>query len=128
MSDVLNVCFWSSAVQAPLKLKAPRGAPTPINRNQANQPRSASALLGKRPFDSVSFLFLFALVSLLSLSLSFCLSSYLMSHDACCTTKPLTMFTVFSPAEWRTLIFHQWEALCERHENVCPISHKAPES
>uniref|UniRef100_A0AAY4APL1 Metastasis associated 1 family, member 2 n=1 Tax=Denticeps clupeoides TaxID=299321 RepID=A0AAY4APL1_9TELE len=44
----------SSAVQAPLKLKAPRGAPTPINRNQGNQPRSASALLGKRPFDSVS--------------------------------------------------------------------------
>ncbi|KAK2860613.1 hypothetical protein Q7C36_004779 [Tachysurus vachellii] len=40
------------AVQAPLKLKAPRGAPTPINRNQANQPRSATALLGKRPFDS----------------------------------------------------------------------------
>uniref|UniRef100_A0A3B1IK07 Metastasis associated 1 family, member 2 n=1 Tax=Astyanax mexicanus TaxID=7994 RepID=A0A3B1IK07_ASTMX len=29
------------AVQAPLKLKAPRGAPTPINRNQASQPRSA---------------------------------------------------------------------------------------
>uniref|UniRef100_A0A8C1WI37 Metastasis associated 1 family, member 2 n=1 Tax=Cyprinus carpio TaxID=7962 RepID=A0A8C1WI37_CYPCA len=40
------------AVQAPLKLKAPRGAPTPINRNQVNQPRSASALLGKRPFDN----------------------------------------------------------------------------
>uniref|UniRef100_A0A8C1GLJ0 Metastasis associated 1 family, member 2 n=1 Tax=Cyprinus carpio TaxID=7962 RepID=A0A8C1GLJ0_CYPCA len=40
---------------APLKLKAPRGAPTPINRNQVNQPRSASALLGKRPFDNVSF-------------------------------------------------------------------------
>uniref|UniRef100_A0AAY4ALX9 Metastasis associated 1 family, member 2 n=1 Tax=Denticeps clupeoides TaxID=299321 RepID=A0AAY4ALX9_9TELE len=28
------------AVQAPLKLKAPRGAPTPINRNQGNQPRN----------------------------------------------------------------------------------------
>uniref|UniRef100_A0A8B9KCA2 Metastasis associated 1 family, member 2 n=1 Tax=Astyanax mexicanus TaxID=7994 RepID=A0A8B9KCA2_ASTMX len=42
------------AVQAPLKLKAPRGAPTPINRNQASQPRSAPALLGKRPFDSGS--------------------------------------------------------------------------
>ncbi|XP_052001564.1 metastasis-associated protein MTA2-like isoform X2 [Xyrauchen texanus] len=41
------------AVQAPLKLKAPRGAPTPINRNQGNQPRSASALLGKRPFENV---------------------------------------------------------------------------
>lgn len=41
------------ALQAPLKLKAPRGAPTPINRNQANQPRAASNLLGKRPFDSV---------------------------------------------------------------------------
>ncbi|KAJ8337649.1 hypothetical protein SKAU_G00366150 [Synaphobranchus kaupii] len=41
------------ALQAPLKLKAPRGAPTPINRNQANQPRTASNLLGKRPFDSV---------------------------------------------------------------------------
>ncbi|TRY55355.1 hypothetical protein DNTS_020902 [Danionella cerebrum] len=40
------------AVQAPLKLKAPRGAPTPINRNQVNQPRSASALLGKRPFEN----------------------------------------------------------------------------
>lgn len=46
--------FYSSAIQAPLKLKAPRGAPTPINRNQVNQPRSASALLGKRPFDNVS--------------------------------------------------------------------------
>uniref|UniRef100_A0A8C7JGR3 Metastasis associated 1 family, member 2 n=1 Tax=Oncorhynchus kisutch TaxID=8019 RepID=A0A8C7JGR3_ONCKI len=33
-------------------LKAPRGAPTPINRNQANQPRGGSGLLGKRPFDS----------------------------------------------------------------------------
>ncbi|XP_038831695.1 metastasis-associated protein MTA2-like isoform X2 [Salvelinus namaycush] len=42
------------AIQAPLKLKAPRGAPTPINRNQANQPRGGSGLLGKRPFDSSS--------------------------------------------------------------------------
>lgn len=50
---MLVFCF-SLAVQAPLKLKAPRGAPTPINRNQVNQPRSASALLGKRPFDNVS--------------------------------------------------------------------------
>ncbi|XP_031440749.1 metastasis-associated protein MTA2 isoform X2 [Clupea harengus] len=41
------------AVQAPLKLKAPRSAPTPINRNQGNPSRSASALLGKRPFESV---------------------------------------------------------------------------
>lgn len=41
------------AAQAPQKLKAPRSAPTPINRNQGNQSRSASALLGKRPFDSV---------------------------------------------------------------------------
>ncbi|XP_030635953.1 metastasis-associated protein MTA2 isoform X2 [Chanos chanos] len=41
------------AIQAPLKLKAPRGAPTPINRNQGNQPRSVSGLLSKRPFDSV---------------------------------------------------------------------------
>ncbi|CDQ77383.1 unnamed protein product [Oncorhynchus mykiss] len=51
------VCDWGSpflspAIQAPLKLKAPRGTPTPINRNQANQPRGGSALLGKRPFDS----------------------------------------------------------------------------
>lgn len=46
--------LFSLAIQAPLKLKAPRGAPTPINRNQVNQPRSASALLGKRPFDNVS--------------------------------------------------------------------------
>uniref|UniRef100_A0A672R2N9 Metastasis-associated protein MTA2-like n=1 Tax=Sinocyclocheilus grahami TaxID=75366 RepID=A0A672R2N9_SINGR len=44
----------SLSLQAPLKLKAPRGAPTPINRNQVNQPRSTSALLGKRPFDNVS--------------------------------------------------------------------------
>lgn len=42
----------SLAIQAPLKLKAPRGTPTPINRNQANQPRGGSGLLGKRPFDS----------------------------------------------------------------------------
>uniref|UniRef100_A0A4W5MHZ1 Metastasis associated 1 family, member 2 n=1 Tax=Hucho hucho TaxID=62062 RepID=A0A4W5MHZ1_9TELE len=42
----------AESIQAPLKLKAPRGAPTPINRNQANQPRGGSGLLGKRPFDS----------------------------------------------------------------------------
>ncbi|XP_048884637.1 metastasis-associated protein MTA2 isoform X1 [Brienomyrus brachyistius] len=42
------------ALQAPLKLKAPRGAPTPINRNQVTQPRAASNLLGKRTFDSVA--------------------------------------------------------------------------
>uniref|UniRef100_A0AAY5KPY4 Metastasis associated 1 family, member 2 n=1 Tax=Esox lucius TaxID=8010 RepID=A0AAY5KPY4_ESOLU len=42
------------AIQAPLKLKAPRGTPTPINRNQANQPRGGSGLLGKRPFDSAA--------------------------------------------------------------------------
>lgn len=53
--------FFSLAVQAPLKLKAPRGAPTPINRNQVNQPRSASALLGKRPFDNVSILYKYIL-------------------------------------------------------------------
>ncbi|CAB1351809.1 unnamed protein product [Coregonus sp. 'balchen'] len=51
------VCDWGSpllspAIQAPLKLKAPRGTPTPINRNQTNQPRGGSTLLGKRPFDS----------------------------------------------------------------------------
>lgn len=40
------------AISAPLKLKAPRGAPTPINRNLANQPRSGPGLLGKRPFDN----------------------------------------------------------------------------
>uniref|UniRef100_A0AAR2JJV3 Metastasis associated 1 family, member 2 n=1 Tax=Pygocentrus nattereri TaxID=42514 RepID=A0AAR2JJV3_PYGNA len=38
------------AVQAPLKLKAPRGAPTPINRNQASQPRSAP--VGGHPFST----------------------------------------------------------------------------
>uniref|UniRef100_A0A674DSK3 Metastasis associated 1 family, member 2 n=1 Tax=Salmo trutta TaxID=8032 RepID=A0A674DSK3_SALTR len=42
----------AESIQAPLKLKAPRGTPTPINRNQANQPRGGSGLLGKRPFDS----------------------------------------------------------------------------
>uniref|UniRef100_A0A8C7M157 Metastasis associated 1 family, member 2 n=1 Tax=Oncorhynchus mykiss TaxID=8022 RepID=A0A8C7M157_ONCMY len=43
------------AIQAPLKLKAPRGAPTPINRNQANQPRGGSGLpfpTNGRPFAS----------------------------------------------------------------------------
>uniref|UniRef100_A0A8C7LYM6 Metastasis associated 1 family, member 2 n=1 Tax=Oncorhynchus mykiss TaxID=8022 RepID=A0A8C7LYM6_ONCMY len=45
------------AIQAPLKLKAPRGTPTPINRNQANQPRGGSALAlpfptNGRPFTS----------------------------------------------------------------------------
>lgn len=69
----VNVCFWSSAVQAPLKLKAPRGAPTPINRNQANQPRSATALLGKRPFDSVR-----ARLLSLHLSLSYSLSLFVL--------------------------------------------------
>ncbi|XP_036379828.1 metastasis-associated protein MTA2-like [Megalops cyprinoides] len=41
------------ALQAPHQPKAQRGVPTPINRNQGNQPRSTSNLLGKRPFDSV---------------------------------------------------------------------------
>ncbi|KAM4565215.1 metastasis-associated protein MTA2 [Fundulus diaphanus] len=39
------------AISAPLKLKASRGPPTPINRNQASQPRVAQSLLGKRGFD-----------------------------------------------------------------------------
>ncbi|XP_028659666.1 metastasis-associated protein MTA2 isoform X2 [Erpetoichthys calabaricus] len=42
------------AVQAPLKLKAPRGTPTPINRNQLNQSRGSANLLGKRPFENSS--------------------------------------------------------------------------
>uniref|UniRef100_A0A8C9SQY0 Metastasis associated 1 family member 2 n=1 Tax=Scleropages formosus TaxID=113540 RepID=A0A8C9SQY0_SCLFO len=42
------------ALQAPLKLKAQRSTPTPINRNQVNHPRGAPSLLGKRPFDTVS--------------------------------------------------------------------------
>uniref|UniRef100_A0A3P8WBA0 Metastasis associated 1 family, member 2 n=1 Tax=Cynoglossus semilaevis TaxID=244447 RepID=A0A3P8WBA0_CYNSE len=40
------------AISAPLKLKASRGPPTPINRNQASQPRVGQSLLGKRGFDS----------------------------------------------------------------------------
>ncbi|KAG7280438.1 hypothetical protein CRUP_028178 [Coryphaenoides rupestris] len=40
------------AIAAPLKLKAPRGLPPPINRNQTNQPRGGPGLLGKRPFDN----------------------------------------------------------------------------
>ncbi|XP_061139519.1 metastasis-associated protein MTA2 isoform X1 [Syngnathus typhle] len=42
------------AIAAPLKLKASRGPPTPINRNQASQPRAGQGLLGKRGFDSGS--------------------------------------------------------------------------
>uniref|UniRef100_A0A1A8U2R6 Metastasis associated 1 family, member 2 n=3 Tax=Nothobranchius TaxID=28779 RepID=A0A1A8U2R6_NOTFU len=42
------------AISAPLKLKASRGPPTPINRNQASQPRVAQSLLGKRGFDTAS--------------------------------------------------------------------------
>ncbi|XP_008336382.2 metastasis-associated protein MTA2-like, partial [Cynoglossus semilaevis] len=42
------------AISAPLKLKASRGPPTPINRNQASQPRVGQSLLGKRGFDSAS--------------------------------------------------------------------------
>ncbi|MGH0163671.1 UNVERIFIED_CONTAM: hypothetical protein FKN15_045685 [Acipenser sinensis] len=42
------------AIQAPLKLKAPRGTPTPINRNQLNQSRASTNILGvKRPFENV---------------------------------------------------------------------------
>lgn len=47
-------CCVSAAISAPLKLKASRGPPTPINRNQASQPRVGQSLLGKRGFDSVS--------------------------------------------------------------------------
>uniref|UniRef100_A0A7N6B5Y4 Metastasis associated 1 family, member 2 n=1 Tax=Anabas testudineus TaxID=64144 RepID=A0A7N6B5Y4_ANATE len=42
------------AISAPLKLKASRGPPTPINRNQASQPRVGQSLLGKRGFDSAA--------------------------------------------------------------------------
>uniref|UniRef100_A0A3Q3G2M7 Metastasis associated 1 family, member 2 n=1 Tax=Labrus bergylta TaxID=56723 RepID=A0A3Q3G2M7_9LABR len=42
------------AISAPLKLKASRGPSTPINRNQASQPRVGQSLLGKRGFDSAS--------------------------------------------------------------------------
>lgn len=49
----LPECVFA-AVSAPLKLKASRGPPTPINRNQASQPRVGQSLLGKRGFDSVS--------------------------------------------------------------------------
>uniref|UniRef100_G3N6V3 Metastasis associated 1 family, member 2 n=1 Tax=Gasterosteus aculeatus aculeatus TaxID=481459 RepID=G3N6V3_GASAC len=42
------------AISAPLKLKASRGPPTPINRNQASQPRVGQSLLGKRGFDSAT--------------------------------------------------------------------------
>uniref|UniRef100_A0A8C1HYC3 Metastasis associated 1 family, member 2 n=1 Tax=Cyprinus carpio carpio TaxID=630221 RepID=A0A8C1HYC3_CYPCA len=53
-ASINSIATITTSLQAPLKLKAPRGAPTPINRNQVNQPRSTSALLGKRPFDNVS--------------------------------------------------------------------------
>ncbi|MED6294993.1 Metastasis-associated protein mta2 [Characodon lateralis] len=42
------------AISAPLKLKASRGPPTPINRNQVSQPRVAQSLLGKRGFDAAT--------------------------------------------------------------------------
>uniref|UniRef100_A0A667Z1A9 Metastasis associated 1 family, member 2 n=1 Tax=Myripristis murdjan TaxID=586833 RepID=A0A667Z1A9_9TELE len=45
------LCFLDNNLAS---LKAQRGAPTPINRNQATQPRGGSSMLGKRPFDSVS--------------------------------------------------------------------------
>lgn len=54
-SDLTGCCV-STAISAPLKLKASRGPPTPINRNQASQPRVGQSLLGKRGFDSVSSL------------------------------------------------------------------------
>uniref|UniRef100_A0A8C9ZET0 Metastasis associated 1 family, member 2 n=1 Tax=Sander lucioperca TaxID=283035 RepID=A0A8C9ZET0_SANLU len=42
------------AISAPLKLKASRGPPTPINRNQASQPRVGQSLLGKRGFETAA--------------------------------------------------------------------------
>lgn len=120
VSDVLSGCFWSSAVQAPLKLKAPRGAPTPINRNQANQPRSATSLLGKRPFDSVSPHFLSLL---LSLSLWLSIGLICLSHTTSLRFSPLTLFL----AGRRTLLLYQREAIHEWHEDDLPVSHKAPE-
>ncbi|XP_010787455.1 metastasis-associated protein MTA2-like, partial [Notothenia coriiceps] len=42
------------AITAPLKLKASRGPPTPINRNQASTPRVGQSLLGKRGFESAA--------------------------------------------------------------------------
>lgn len=55
-SDRAVVVF--TAIAAPLKLKASRGPPTPINRNQASQPRGGQSMLGKRSFDTVSSLLL----------------------------------------------------------------------
>ena len=56
LPPVWLVVVVSPAISAPLKLKASRGPPTPINRNQASQPRVGQSLLGKRGFDSVSIL------------------------------------------------------------------------
>ena len=53
-SFIEQCCYVSAAISAPLKLKASRGPPTPINRNQASQPRVGQSLLGKRGFDGVS--------------------------------------------------------------------------
>ncbi|KAF6716789.1 Metastasis-associated protein MTA2 [Oryzias melastigma] len=52
-------CMYDPPAQShkdPFKeqLKASRGPPTPINRNQASQPRVAQSLLGKRGFDSAA--------------------------------------------------------------------------
>lgn len=53
-SKVLSLVVVFAAISAPLKLKASRGPPTPINRNQASQPRGGQSMLGKRSFDTVS--------------------------------------------------------------------------
>lgn len=55
-STVLSLVVVFAAISAPLKLKASRGPPTPINRNQASQPRGGQSMLGKRSFDTVSSL------------------------------------------------------------------------
>lgn len=55
-SKVLSLVVVFAAISAPLKLKASRGPPTPINRNQASQPRGGQSMLGKRSFDTVSSL------------------------------------------------------------------------
>lgn len=108
-------CVPSAAISAPLKLKASRGPPTPINRNQASQPRGAQSLLGKRGFDSVSI-----------------------PHTHTHTLLHLTIKHCCLQLLNRTLVFYwftgdrgalpsQWEAVHFRYEDHLPVCHQEAE-
>lgn len=114
-------CCVSAAISAPLKLKASKGPSTPINRNQASQPRMGQSLLGKRGFDSVS-----------SHVFILCVHSepaHLIHNEAVCCVYAHWFPLLLS--DWTTgfrgSLPSQWEAVHFRYEDHISVSHQEAE-